>query len=222
MKTYLIGAAGLLLSVTASPAAIVTNGSFESGSFLPGWTVSGSGITPGTGPRVVTTNGVADSTGYGDVVPSYDGNYAAYFVDDLAAESISQTVSLIGGTSYNLAFALFATVSGERNPFSFTLTDDVGGLLLNSFSNGSGMTDVPVGVWTPQSASFFVGGTGDYTLSFNFSAGPTPARDVLLDAVSIIPSTVPLPASAPMLGTALVVLGAFGYAAKRKRAVMAA
>jgi hypothetical protein len=221
MRALYGGIAGAVLFAASAQAAIVNNGSFETGDFS-GWTVSKlSGTTPGTGPQVITTGG-SNSTGYGDNVPVYQGTHAAFFVDDNAVESISQSVSLAANQTYTLSFGLFATQSGAANPFSFTLADALGSDLINTYTNQNSpaMTQVPVGVWTTETGTFTSGAAGNYTLSFNFTAGPTPAKDLLLDGVSL--SSVPLPASAPMFGAALAALGAIGYGLKRKKAAAAA
>jgi hypothetical protein len=193
---------------TGASAAIVDNGSFEDG--LNGWTVlDGIGTTPGIGITVLTTGG-ANSTGYGDNVPNKDGTHAAFFVDDNALQSLSQFVSLVGGTQYALNFSLFATESGANNPFGFLLTDSVGLSLLNFNSN----LDVPVGVWTDFSYTFTAPVTSNfYLLNFAFVSGKTPAKDVLLDAVSIS-NAVPEPATWAMMigGFALA-----GMAMRRRR-----
>lgn len=196
-------------SATAGSAAIVANGSFEDG--LNGWTVLDSiGTTPGQGITVVTTNGVANSTGYGDIVPSYDGTHAAYFVDDNAVQNLSQFVSLTGGTKYTLNFALFATASGSANPFGFALSDSVGLNLLDiNFSS-----EVPVGVWSEYSYTFTAPITFDYyLLNFNFISGATPAKDVLLDGVSI--AAVPEPTTWAMM---IAGLGLVGFTMRRRTA----
>ena len=221
MKAILSGIAGTVLFAVTANAAIVKNGSFETGDFS-NWMVSTlSGTTPGTGPRVITTGG-SNSTGYGDNVPVYDGTHAAFFVDDNAVQSITQSVSLAANRTYTLNFGLFATQSGAANPFSFTLADALGGDLINSFTNQNNpsLTQVPVGTWTTETGTFTTGAAGNYILGFHFTAGPTPAKDVLLDGISL--SAVPLPASAPMFGGALLALGAIGYAAKHKKPLSAA
>jgi hypothetical protein len=197
--------AALAVSTSAS-AAIVNNGSFESG--LAGWTQTGSGITPGIGITVLTTGGT-NTTGYGDNVPNYEGTQAAFFVDDNAHEDLVQSVSLVGGTSYDLSFALFATASGANNPFSFTLANSVGSNVL-SLTNGAS-TDVPVGVWTSYGYTFTAPADGSYLLNFDFVSGATAAKDVLLDAVNIAES-VPEPST-----WAMMILGFFGIGFRRYR-----
>jgi hypothetical protein len=188
--------AGLAVSTGAFAAPIVTNGSFETGvDGLTGWTTAGSGITPGIGITVLTTGGT-NTTGYGDNVSNYDGTHAAFFVDDVATESLFQTVHLVGGTKYSFSYALFATGSGAGNPFSFSLYNTVSGTTLTNAS-------VPVGQWTKYDYMFTAAATDDYLLQFLFTSGPTPAKDVLLDGVAIT--------AVPEASTwAMMILGFFG------------
>lgn len=204
-------------AATNASAAIVNNGSFESG--LSGWTVFDSiGTTPGIGITVLTTGGT-NTTGYGDNVPNRDGTHAAFFVDDNAVQSLSQFVSLVGGTEYKLDFSLFATASGANNPFGFLLSDSVGLFtLLNVNSN----LDVPVGVWTDFSYSFTAPVTSNfYLLKFGFLSGRTPAKDVLLDAISISPAlggpAVPEPATWAMMIGGFALAGA---AMRRRKTIV--
>jgi len=205
-------AAVLAGASTGASAAIVTNGGFEDGLGAGnGWTVINlTGTTPGNGIQLATTDGVANSTGYGDIVPSYEGTKAAFFVDDNAIQSLSQFVSLQGGTTYSLNFALFGTESGASNPFDFRLTESVG---LFTFSNTDTSIDVPVGEWTAYSYTFTAPITSSfYILNFGFRSGATPAKDVLLDGVSI--TAVPEPSTwAMMIGG----LGLVGVALRRRK-----
>jgi len=210
IKSLLVGLVSALAVSTSASAAIVQNGSFESG--LSGWDFSGpgTGTTPGIGVTVITTGGV-NSTGYGDNVPTYDGTSAAFFVDDNAKQSISQAFELNPGT-YTLSFALFATQSGANNPFSFSLG--------SSYSASLDNTEVPVGVWTPYSYTFNVAANGEYNLSFMFDSGATPAKDVLLDAVNI--AAVPEPSTWAMMILGFAGVGFMAYRRRNQSAPLVA
>jgi hypothetical protein len=204
---------GLAISTSAYATTVVnlvTNGSFEDG--LNGWMAAGGGVTPGGGVRVLTTGGT-NSTGYKDDVPSLDGTHAAFFVDDVAMESLVQIVPLVDGTKYTFSYALFATGSGAANPNFFSLNS-----LLSSVNvtlvNNSSTTDVKVGEWTTYNYTFTAPRTDNYMLQFLFDAGATPAKDVLLDAVSVT-AAVPEPST-----WAMMILGFFGigFMAYRRKA----
>jgi Carbohydrate binding domain/PEP-CTERM motif len=196
-----IASAGL---ATGASAAIVNNGSFESG--LTGWTAVGGGTTPGIGITVITTGGT-NSTGYGDNVANFDGTHAAFFVDDNAGvESLSQGVNLVGGTKYTVSYALYATASGANNPFTFSLTSALGGNILATNTS----SQVTVGSWTDYMYTFTAPTTSSYVLDFDFTSGKTPAKDVVLDGVSIA-AAVPEPATWAMMLLGFLGLGFLGY-----------
>ena len=200
-----------LAATNANAAPIVKNGGFTNG--MSGWTVAGSGVTPGQGVTSIALGG-NNSTGYGDNVPFYvdstgqKNTNAAYFVDDQACESISQTVTLAANTTYTLSYALFATASGANNPYAFTIKNTVTGVL-DSFTNSQTGTQVPVGAWTSEANTFTTGTGTSYTLEFDYSSGSAPAKDVLLTDVAI-----PEPVSIALLAIGMI---GTGVAARRRK-----
>lgn len=203
-------------STGASAANLVTNGDFETGN-LSGWTVHNyAGTTPGTGIQVVTTNGSPNVPYSGDTINAYQGTgeNAAFFVDDNAFQTLSQYVSLVKDTTYTLSFGLFATLSGENNPFNFTLSEIVNSgfnVEVLDFQTSIGNSLVP-GNWKTYNYTFTANKNANYNLLFSFNSGATPAKDVLLDGVSI--TAVPEPSTwAMMIGG----LGLVGVALRRRK-----
>lgn len=209
-----------LASILGLPAAahavpnLLTNGSFEAGGGgFGGWTLTGSGTTPGTGPQVITTNGVTPGP-YGDVIPPDPftfgpdpaGTHAAYFVDDNANETLSQTVNVVAGQLYELGFDLYATTSGAANPNPFQLVASFAGVPITVATSA----DVAVASWTHVSGTFTALATGPVNYTFVFTAGATPAKDVVVDEVYAVAGRVtptPEPASLAVLGIGLLGLG---------------
>lgn len=204
--------AGLSLVMAVAPlanAAIVTNGNFGTGTTpsLSGWTATGTGTDPGIGITAIHFGPGADM--FGDNIPM-DGSIdtGAYFVDDNANETLSQSITLAANTNYVLTFDLLQTDSGANNPFNFTLSDSVGVLASSSISNSV----VPTDVWTQEVLNFTSGAAGTYTLAYNFVANGTPAKDVVLTNVAVTTAT-PEPSSLLLLGTG--VLAAAGAMRRR-------
>lgn len=206
---------GLPLVAHASPANLLTNGSFEaSGGSFAGWTITGGGTTPGTGPQIIATNGVTSGP-YGDVIPSDPftfgpdpaGTHGAYFVDDSANETLSQSVNVIAGQLYELGFDLYATRSGAANRNPFTLTASFAGVPITAATSAS---VVPVSTWIHFSDTFTALATGPVDYTFVFTAGAQPAKDVVVDEVYAVAGRVtpaPEPASLAGLGVGLLGLG---------------
>jgi hypothetical protein len=81
---------------------LVVNGGFESGSFQPGWNVSGNSSLVGV-------------TSFAPAV--YEGSYAAYLGSISSQENLTQTIATVPGTFYTFSFALRSQMSdtGDNN-----------------------------------------------------------------------------------------------------------
>ena len=214
LSIFALASAVALCSVNAAQANLLTNGDFETGN-LSGWTATGSGTSPGQGIQVIGT-----TTQFGDTIPyTLGGSHSVYFVDDNAhTENLSQLVALTGGVTYNLSFALFGTQSGANNQFNFSLLSSLD--TTPPFSALNTNLDVPVGGWQVYSYLFTPTANGSYTLTFAFDAGLQPAKDLLLDNVSI--AAVPEPSTWAMLILGFAGIGFMAYRRKSQPAVLAA
>ena len=194
----------------ATGAAAVTQG-------LSGWTVSTNtaatpyGSGPGDGVEIAYTKGTSGETAYAkngfsdtyqgaateDNVDPYFAqgsvNDAAFFVDDDAIETLSQTVQLTAGQVYEIGFDAEQTTPGTSNPGYFELTAAINGTVITSMSSTSGVgagTALPGGVWEHFADLYTATYTGSFTLTFTYSSG-TPgstlaSKDVLVDDVYIV------------------------------------
>ena len=154
---------------------------------------------------------------YGDVVapdnanPNYPGagnggNFAVYFVDDGASETLTQTV-MLGVGSYEVGFDDYITQSGSGNPGDAHLSAIVGGQTITS----TDLAGKAVGVCVLHNAADLVITTaGLYTFTFMYTSDAGPSKDVLVDEAYIIPVQidVPEPASLVVLGAGLLSLAA--------------
>src|SRR5690349_9695104 len=107
-----LSASVVAASTGIASANLLVNGGFEDGNFN-GWTYSGT--VGDSNPAVVipyNSNASYPNGAYGEAIPANPGgfgaagNFAAYFVSDLATESLSQTIHL-GVGLYSIGFSAY-------------------------------------------------------------------------------------------------------------------
>lgn len=220
----------------ATPTNYVVNGSFEystataTGGGLYGWTVTtATGAFPGTGPQIITTDGVTKGP-YGDVIksdslaspyPNADagGKHAVYFVDDKANETISQRFYLPAGT-YQVGFDIYAPATGYNNTYNALFSGAIAGTTITSAS----ISSYPNATWVHFGANAVIQTEGYYAATFSFVSGQVPAKDIVVDNVyvvaaasgsqagTLVTASVPEPASG-----AAAAVGVLALFALRKR-----
>ena len=188
----------------------VTGTGYSLSQGFAGWTESTNtaatpfGSGPGDGIELAVTNGTnavsyqpgGGTNGYAAVVspdaanPNYAGGSttdAAFFVDDSAVETLSQTVTLQAGQVYEIGFDLNYTTPGANNPGFYQLTAAINGQVITTAGSLTGATLTP-GVWTHFADLYTPTTTGTYTLTFTYSSGVGLAsKDVLVDDVYVVP-----------------------------------
>jgi choice-of-anchor C domain-containing protein len=212
MNMKILGAAvALAISAAGSPATaavnLITNGSFELGSFtaapfdtlgsgsgaMTGWTIGGHSIDwigsywqPGDGARSVDLSG--DAPG-----------------------SVSQTIATVGGQTYTVSFLLAGNPDGP--PETKDIVVNVGGVDYNFFFPQSPNTKPSMG-WTPVSFNFLATDTNEtITFSSNIVTNNT-AYGPALDLVSV--SAVPEASTWAMMLLGFAGVGFLAYRRARK------
>lgn len=223
---------------TPIAANYVSNGSFENftvtvnATSFTGWTITtGPGAYgPGYGPESAITDG-STANRYGDVIaadnastssPDAAGTHALYLVDDVAYETLSETVYLPHAGTYEVGFDALNTGSGANNAFNSTVTALIAGVTVVSGNT----TLFGTNRWTHESANATVAAAGNYTVTFQFQGGTSPARDIMVDRVYIVGNStlsgggasipVPEPASLTVLAGALAALAGLRRRISRK------
>ena len=218
----LLTATVLSASASAAPTNLLTNGSFESFSggamsngttfntsanplVITGWstTMSANASNPGNGVSIQQTpgttlyGGTTTADDAGSISPDAAGSHAAYFVDDTATETLSQTIALVGGTAYSVGFDYYQVQTGNPNPFSLSAT--LGNQSVTTVTSASATP----GTWFNASQTFVAPTSGNYAFNFIYQSGAVPAADTLVDRVYV--AAVPEPMSIALLISGLVV-----------------
>jgi len=221
MKPFALAAA-LALAAYAAPAGagnIVVNGSFELGQDgLMGWSLTGghagfpvvsilygaaAAYPTGAFGEAVAANNILSNT------PDAVGLRAAYFVDDFAkGHALSQQIYLDPGL-YEIGFDAYAPSNGYRNAGDAQFTAIVAGVPMASYLISSG----PATTWQNFYGQAVITTPGLYDISFTFTTNQKPSKDVVIDRVYVVGCDggscvrTPEPASAALLGAALVAMG---------------
>ena len=218
LTSIIFGAAGIILAGQVTAANLISNGSFETGAFAPGWTVTNSGSTPYAsvvpfGPNFYGENVPSNPGGFS---PDASGAYGVYFVSDFATpETLSQTVTAPTTGTYTLGFSAYVPQNGYNNVGTATFSGSVAGVTLVS---------TEVHSLAPTKWYNFFGTThltaGQSVMaSFDFNTNLDPSADIVVDQVFLVPGGVPEPATWAMMLTGFGIAGA---AMRRRRATVAA
>jgi hypothetical protein len=233
-----VAAAGVWAGAASATPIVneVQNGSFEQG--LSNWTVvTGPGAAnPGLGPQVIVTNG-ATNDGNGDTVPADNattpdpdgpGTHSLYLVDDIATETLTQTIFLQPGI-YEVGFDMLATGSGAGNRYDSSFSAVITGVTVVQASVSQIIAGEGVNTWAHYAANADISTAGDYSVAFTFVGGAAPAKDLMIDQVYVdTPSTlrttpvnvpIPEPTSAALLGAGLAAMVLAGTRLTPARAV---
>ncbi len=210
MKKLLI-AATLSLPLLASAQNLLTNGSFEFG--LSGWTVTQSPST--IFPVSTVTYGTLPGA-FGEIVPADNnalnqspdavGSNAAYFVDDNAVQTISQSFTITTGGLYNIGLSIYLPANGFANAGEAVLT-----LVTPNGTETAPLSALAPSIWFGSNVVRTLT-PGTYTYSFQLATTGGVSKDILIDRAYV--AAVPEPTTYAML---LAGLGVMGLVAARRR-----
>lgn len=161
---------------------------------------------------------VINTTPYSISYNDKTGNALETATITIAGLNGGKPFSYSGNDDFNLFAADFTGLTGIGNSQNYTVDFYSPGLVDLNFQLGQNLQTpmIPDSVTTPFSATN-VGGTSDFQMD-----GNTYGDELTVTSLNVsIVSSVPLPASAPMFGAALLALGAVGYRMKRKTAAAA-
>ena len=219
----LIGASTMVLGLVASSGtakASLSNGSFETGTFVPTYTDNGAGaeILP---VGSTTISGWQTITGQvdWDVTPAFgltaqDGTKFLDLTDDERGPigGVEQLVALTAGTDYKVTFYIGSSGKYNIGTTQPTITTSIGGAQSQTFT-GHGYSAPAAGEWQEFTYDFTVATTGNFMLALqggSTGSASGPNEYVGLDNVSI----TAVPEASTAIAGALLLLP-FGASALR-------
>jgi hypothetical protein len=224
-KILLAAAAALLVAAPASAQNLVSNGSFEGG--FTGWTLANVG--GGTAPVVISygdpsgypTGAFGEAIGPNSVMtlsPDMVGDKVAYFSSDTAnPDSLTQTIMLQAGKTYNIGFDYYAPANGIANPNDASLSFLINGMAAGGTLTAGSGSGTAAQTWFNFNTSFVALASGPASLSFEFRGLGSTAADFAIDRVYAV-AAVPEPAAWGMM---IGGFGLAGMAVRRRRPKLA-
>ena len=205
-------ALSLPLSFTAARANLIQNGSFEQG------------IDPGSFTTVMPTEGNITSWIVGGNSVDYIGSYwqasngtRSIDIAGNGPGTLSQSFNIQAGQLYRVSF----DIAGNPDKASTKYLDLKVGVqgITTSFTNYPGVPTKEDMNWSRQSFTFQAATTGSTLLTFSVGRDGNGIIDngafgAALDNIDV--SAVPLPASLPLFGLALLGLGGLTMANRRR------
>ncbi len=192
------------------------------GPLSPGspWTVTS---VAGTGygiEVVILPNGLGPIDPLTIGSPDLAGSLTPYFVTDNGSNTLSQSISVVSGNTYEVSFDAYLAFTGAGNPDTPTFNVTLGGTDIADFA----LTSLPVpespsdtSAWTHFYQTFTATSTGPVDLDFAFNPpGTDGAKDILLQRVyvgDVVSAATPEPGSVALL---LAGLGAMAAIRRRK------
>jgi hypothetical protein len=213
--------AAALLSATAAHADLVTNGSFETGTNVPGTNSDrtlGVGATDMSGWTVVDNSGNPNGSTGNNIIWIGNGGFGLSspfgnnFVDltgttdSVPFDGVKQTLTTVVGQAYAITFDLGVQAGGGIFGGPITVNVGAGSATTAVTDTGtSGTTTSDGTIWTDETFDFTATSTST-SLSF---IGETGIEFIGLDNVSVNatnapPPPVPEPASVALLGAGLL------------------